>query len=56
MLGKLRLTSQESEAFVLQDEGDEDLGCPDWAVVGKVLVPQFAPHLDDQVCSLSSLG
>jgi hypothetical protein len=39
MLGKLRLTSEESEAFILDDEGDEHLGCPQWAIVGKVLAP-----------------
>jgi hypothetical protein len=39
MMGKLRLTSQESEAFILDDEGNDDLGCPEWAIVGKVLVP-----------------
>jgi hypothetical protein len=39
MMGRLRLTSQESEAFVLKDGGDEDLGCPEWALAGKVLAP-----------------
>ncbi|KAM0873138.1 hypothetical protein ACQ4PT_038273 [Festuca glaucescens] len=39
MMGKLRLTAQESEAFVFEDACDEDLGCPAWAIVGKVLAP-----------------
>jgi hypothetical protein len=39
MLGRLNLTSQESAAFVLEDEGDDNLDCPEWAVVGKVLNP-----------------
>jgi hypothetical protein len=36
MMGRLRLTS---EVFVLKDGGDEDLGCPEWALAGKVLAP-----------------
>jgi hypothetical protein len=39
MLGRLCLTPQEADAFVLEDGGDVDLGCPEWAVVGKVLAP-----------------
>jgi hypothetical protein len=39
MMGNLRLTTQESETFVFEDEGDEDLGCPAWAFVGMVLAP-----------------
>jgi hypothetical protein len=39
MFGRLRLTSQESNALVLEDEGDDDLGCPEWALIGKVLSP-----------------
>ncbi|KAM0872367.1 hypothetical protein ACQ4PT_038765 [Festuca glaucescens] len=39
MMGNLRLTSHEAEAFVLEDEGDDDLGCPEWALSGKVLAP-----------------
>jgi hypothetical protein len=39
MFGRLNLTSQESKAFVLEDEEDENPGCPDWALVGKVLAP-----------------
>jgi hypothetical protein len=39
MLGRLNLTSQESNAFVLEDEDDENLGCPEWALVGKALNP-----------------
>jgi hypothetical protein len=39
MFGRLNLTTQESTAFVLE-EGDEDYpGCPEWALVGKVLAP-----------------
>jgi hypothetical protein len=39
MFGRLNLTTQESTAFVLE-EGDEDYpGCPEWALVGKVLTP-----------------
>jgi hypothetical protein len=29
MMGRLQLTSQESNAFVLEDEDDEYPGCPD---------------------------
>jgi hypothetical protein len=29
MMGNLRLTSQEAKAFVLEDEGGDDLGCPE---------------------------
>ncbi|KAM0824031.1 hypothetical protein ACQ4PT_070473 [Festuca glaucescens] len=39
MLGRLNLTSQESSAFVLEDEDDENPGCPEWAFMGKVLAP-----------------
>ena len=39
MLGSLNLTSQEATTFVLEDEEDEYLGCPEWAIVGKVLAP-----------------
>jgi hypothetical protein len=38
MLGRLRLTPQEATPFVLDDVGD-DLGCPEWALIGKVLTP-----------------
>ena len=37
MFGRLNLTSQEANAFVLDDEEDEYPGCPEWAIVGKVL-------------------
>jgi hypothetical protein len=37
MLQRLKLTSQESKAVILED--DDDLGCPQWALVGKVLAP-----------------
>ncbi|KAM0858129.1 hypothetical protein ACQ4PT_048032 [Festuca glaucescens] len=39
MLGRLKLTSQEATAFVLDDEDEAVLGCPEWALVGKVLNP-----------------
>ncbi|KAK1606309.1 hypothetical protein QYE76_029982 [Lolium multiflorum] len=39
MMGNLWLTSHEVDAFVLEDEGDDDLGCPKWAMFGKVLAP-----------------
>ncbi|CAM0909452.1 unnamed protein product [Alopecurus aequalis] len=39
MMQKLNLTQQEATPFVLDDEGDDDLPCPDWALVGKVLTP-----------------
>ena len=39
MMGRLNLTSQESNAFILEDEEDEYLDCPEWALVGKVLAP-----------------
>jgi hypothetical protein len=37
MLGRLNLTSQETTAFTLDDEEDEHLDCPKWALVSKVL-------------------
>jgi hypothetical protein len=39
MFGRLHLTSQESNAFFLEDKEDEYPGCPEWALVGKVLAP-----------------
>jgi hypothetical protein len=39
MLGRLNLTSQESKPFVLEEEDEEYPGCPEWALVGKVLAP-----------------
>jgi hypothetical protein len=39
MMQNLRLTLQEATPFILEDEGDVDLPCPDWALVGKVLTP-----------------
>jgi hypothetical protein len=39
MLQKLKLTPQESKAFVLEDTMDDDFACPEWAIVGKVLAP-----------------
>lgn len=39
MLGRLNLSSQESAAFILDDEEDEYPDCPEWALEGKVLAP-----------------
>jgi hypothetical protein len=39
MLGRLNLTSQELAAFILGDEDEDYLDCPEWALVGKVLSP-----------------
>ena len=39
LFGRLNLTSQEANAFVLDDEEDDYPGCPEWAIVGKVLAP-----------------
>jgi hypothetical protein len=39
MMQRLNLTSKEAEPLILDDEGDDDLPCPDWALVGKVLAP-----------------
>uniref|UniRef100_A0ACD5VWU6 Uncharacterized protein n=1 Tax=Avena sativa TaxID=4498 RepID=A0ACD5VWU6_AVESA len=39
MMGRLNLTSQEANAFILEDEDEEYPNCPEWAVVGKVLAP-----------------
>jgi hypothetical protein len=38
MMGRLKLTVQESTPFVLED-GEDDLDCPEWALFGKVLAP-----------------
>jgi hypothetical protein len=39
MMQRLNLTSKEADPLVLEDEGDDDLPCPEWALVGKVLAP-----------------
>jgi hypothetical protein len=39
MMGRLQLTQQEAAAVILDDEHDEDLINPEWAIVGKVLAP-----------------
>jgi hypothetical protein len=39
MLQRLNLTSKEDDPLILKDEGDGDLPCPEWALVGKVLAP-----------------
>ncbi|KAM0896414.1 hypothetical protein ACQ4PT_023202 [Festuca glaucescens] len=41
MMGRLKLTSQEARPFVLEEDADEFAGCPDWALVGKVLAPNI---------------
>ncbi|KAK1644641.1 hypothetical protein QYE76_062446 [Lolium multiflorum] len=38
MMGRLNLTAQEAEAFVLEDV-EEDPDCPKWALIGKVMAP-----------------
>jgi hypothetical protein len=39
MMQQLKLTSKEVTPRVLDDEGDEDLPGPEWALIGKVLAP-----------------
>jgi hypothetical protein len=39
MMQRLNLASKEAEPLILDDEGDDDLPCSDWALVGKVLAP-----------------
>jgi hypothetical protein len=39
MMQRLNLTSKEADPLVLEDEGDEGLPGPEWALVGKVLAP-----------------
>jgi hypothetical protein len=39
MMGCLRLTAKESKTFVLDGNVDVAMGCPEWAIVGKVLAP-----------------
>jgi hypothetical protein len=55
MLGRLRLTPQEATPFVLDDVGD-DLGCPEWALIGKVLTPNKFHISTIQSAFASSLG
>ncbi|KAM0873861.1 hypothetical protein ACQ4PT_037791 [Festuca glaucescens] len=38
MMGRLKLTSRKAKTLVMDDE-DDAKGCPDWAIVGKVLAP-----------------
>jgi hypothetical protein len=38
MMGRLKLTAKESKTFVLDDIMEPEWGCPEWAIVGKVLV------------------
>ncbi|KAE8778950.1 hypothetical protein D1007_48068 [Hordeum vulgare] len=39
MLDRLNLTTQESTAFVHEEDDEDYPGCPSWALVGKVLAP-----------------
>ncbi|KAI5005182.1 hypothetical protein ZWY2020_032425 [Hordeum vulgare] len=39
MLDRLNLTTQESSAFVIEEDDEDYPGCPSWAIVGKVLAP-----------------
>ncbi|KAE8818599.1 hypothetical protein D1007_03743 [Hordeum vulgare] len=39
MLDRLNLTTQESTAFVLEEDDEDYPGCPSWTLVGKVLAP-----------------
>ena len=45
LLGRLKLTAREAKTFVLDEAIDEAAGCPEWAIVGKVLVPNTL-HID----------
>jgi hypothetical protein len=37
MIGRLNLTSEESDAIEVADDIEEDLATSDWAIIGKVL-------------------
>jgi hypothetical protein len=39
LMRKLNLTSKEATPLILNDEGDDDPPCPEWALIGKVLAP-----------------
>jgi hypothetical protein len=39
MMWWLNLTPKEAAPLILDDEGDADLPCPKWTLVGKVLAP-----------------
>lgn len=39
MMRRLNLTPQEADPFILEDDGDVNLPCPDWVLVGRVLAP-----------------
>jgi hypothetical protein len=39
MMGRLKLTSKESKKFVLNAADEVATGCPEWALVGRVLAP-----------------
>ncbi|XP_071681596.1 uncharacterized protein [Lolium perenne] len=39
MMQRLNLTSKEADPLILDDEGDSDLPCSEWALIGKVLSP-----------------
>jgi hypothetical protein len=36
MMRRLNLTPKEAAPLILDDEGDDDLTCPKWSLVGKV--------------------
>ncbi|KAK1607565.1 hypothetical protein QYE76_031238 [Lolium multiflorum] len=39
LMQKLNLTSREAAPLILDDEGDKEPPCPQWALMGKVLAP-----------------
>ncbi|KAM0902362.1 hypothetical protein ACQ4PT_019392 [Festuca glaucescens] len=39
MMRRLNLTPKEAEPFILEDEGDVNLPCLEWALIGKVMSP-----------------
>ncbi|KAE8766297.1 hypothetical protein D1007_62494 [Hordeum vulgare] len=39
MMKRLNLTSKEATPLILDDEGDDEPHCPEWALIGKVLAP-----------------
>ncbi|KAK1603241.1 hypothetical protein QYE76_014985 [Lolium multiflorum] len=41
MMRRLKLTSKEATPLILDDEGDDDPLCPEWALMGKVLAPNI---------------
>jgi hypothetical protein len=41
MMKRLNLTPREADPLILDDEGDADLPCPKWALIGKVMAPNI---------------